>query len=260
LQRILLRIIQHKADRMKYVVHDDLKLNYSRHPVLDMGLGFPIFPGRRGSQAPCQARGDDSNLSLFALVGVALAALLTGCATSSKNEIKSQQTLSAPGVEKPTERVPTDIRRLTILVRDMETSLKLYRDVLGLKVNYDAPLTTSGVALPAGVPGNKVRLVLLNSNDAWVGWIGLMQYIDPPLAGPEPYPKRLGAGAPVLVTNTDDAQMRCAMAKSVPGVTFTAEARLQVYPGRNGGPPIRVMGCNFFDPDGLLIELNQILK
>jgi catechol 2,3-dioxygenase-like lactoylglutathione lyase family enzyme len=162
-------------------------------------------------------------------------------------------------VEVPAERVPTDIRRLTILVRDIEASLRLYRDVMGLRVNYDAEITVSGVALPAGVPGNKTRLVLLNGNDPWIGWIGLMQYTDPPLPDPGPYPKRLGPGGHVLVTNTDDAEKRCAMAKAVPGVTMTAEARLQTYEGRNGGPPIRVMGCNFFDPDGTFIELNQIL-
>ena len=50
------------------------------------------------------------------------------------------------------------------------------------------------------------------------------------------------------------------MAKAVPGVTFTAEVREQRYPGRNGGPEIVVMGCNFFDPDGLLIEMNQIVS
>lgn len=170
------------------------------------------------------------------------------------------QTPKAAGVEAPAERVPTDIRRLTILVRDMERSLKLYRDVLGLKVNYDANIKVSGVALPAGVPGNMTRLVLLNGNDPWIGWIGLMQYTDPPLPGSdEPYPMRLGPGGHVLVTNTDDAVKRCAMAKKVPGVQFTAEARLQTYEGRNGGPAIRVMGCNFFDPDGTFIELNQIL-
>jgi catechol 2,3-dioxygenase-like lactoylglutathione lyase family enzyme len=166
----------------------------------------------------------------------------------------------AAGVEVPSERVPTDIRRLTILVRDMERSLALYRDVLGLKVNYDAEIIVSGVALPAGVPGNRTRLVLLNGNDPWIGWIGLMQYVDPPLpdAGQD-FPKRLGAGGHVLVTNTDDAEKRCAMAKAVPGVHFTADARLQTYEGRGGGVPIRVMGCNFFDPDGTFIELNQIL-
>jgi catechol 2,3-dioxygenase-like lactoylglutathione lyase family enzyme len=166
----------------------------------------------------------------------------------------------AAGVEAPAERVPTDIRRLTILVRDMERSLRLYRDVLGLRINYDAEITVSGVALPAGVPGNKTRLVLLNGNDPWIGWIGLMQYTDPPLPDTGPYPTRLGAGGHVLVTNTDDAEKRCAMVKAVPGVTMTAEARLQTYEGRNGGPPIRVMGCNFFDPDGTFIELNQILS
>ncbi|WP_448581156.1 VOC family protein [Thermaurantiacus sp.] len=166
----------------------------------------------------------------------------------------------AAGVEAPAERVPTDIRRLTILVRDIEHSLKLYRDVLGLRINYDSEIRVSGIALPAGVPGNMTRLVLLNGNDPWIGWIGLMQFTDPPLPDPGPYPTRLGLGGHVLVANTDDARTRCAMAKAVPGVRMTAEPRLQIYAGRNGGPPIRVLGCNFFDPDGTFIELNQILK
>ena len=165
-----------------------------------------------------------------------------------------------PGLTTPTAHLPTDVRRATIIVRDMETSLRLYRDVVGMQVNYDTVVETSGVALPAGTPGAKARLVLLNANDPFVGWIGLMQWTDPPLPDPGPYPKRMGPGGVVIVMNTDDVEGRCAAAKKVPGVTFTAEPRLQVYPGRNGGPPIRVMGCNFFDPDGILIEMNQILK
>jgi catechol 2,3-dioxygenase-like lactoylglutathione lyase family enzyme len=166
----------------------------------------------------------------------------------------------SPGVAAPAVRLPTDVRRATIIVRDMEASLRLYRDVIGLKVNYDTVVETSGVALPAGKPGAKARLVLLNANDPWVGWIGLMQWTDPPLADPGPHAKRMGPGGVVIVLNTDDVPGRCTAAKLVPGVTFTAEARLQEYPGRGGGPPIRVMGCNFFDPDGILIEMNQILK
>lgn len=166
----------------------------------------------------------------------------------------------AAGVTAPKTPLPTDVRRLTILVRDLDKSLKLYRDVIGLAVNYDQRLTVSGVALPAGVPGNKVRLVLLNGNDPFIGWIGLMQYFDPPLPATDPYPKRLEAGGHVLILNTDDATRRCALAKSVPGVTFTAEPRTQTYPGRDGRPPINVIGCNFFDPDGTLVELNQIVE
>ncbi|MEE4537136.1 MAG: VOC family protein [Erythrobacter sp.] len=164
----------------------------------------------------------------------------------------------AAGVEAPVERLPTDVRRTTIIVRDIEKSLALYQDVIGLEVNYDTTVTTSGVALPAGEPGATARLVLLNANDPWVGWIGLMEWIEPEIPAGD-YPRRMGPGDVVIILNTDDVEGRCEAAKAVPGVTFTAEARLQVYPGRDGGEDIRVMGCNFFDPDGILIELNQIL-
>ena len=196
----------------------------------------------------------------LAMLGAA--SLLSGCVIAVGNEgapVAAAATApSAAGVDAPAERLPTDVRRATIIVRDMETSLKLYRDVIGLQVNYDTTVTTSGVALPAGEPGATARLVLLNANDPWVGWVGLMEWVDPAIPAGE-YPKRMGPGDVVLVLNTDDVPGRCEAAKAVPGVTFTAEARLQTYPGRGGGPDIRVMGCNFFDPDGILIELNQIL-
>ena len=192
----------------------------------------------------------------IAPAALALALALSACATAAPPRAAT----SSPGVAAPATRLPTDVRRTTIIVRSMENSLKLYRDVVGMKVNYDTVVETSGVALPAGAPGARARLVLLNANDPFIGWIGLMEWLDPPLADPGPYPNRLGPGGVVIVMNTDDVAGRCAAAKAVPGVTFTAEPRLQVYPGRDGGPPIREIGCNFFDPDGILIELNQLLK
>ena len=183
---------------------------------------------------------------------------LAACSTSG--DPRPQIASSSPGVEKPAESLPTDIRRVTMIVRDMENSLKLYRDVMGLKVNYDAVLPMSGVALPAGQPGAKARLVLLNGNDPFIGWIGLMEWLDPKLPDPGPYPTRMGIGGHVIVTNSEDIDRRCTEAAKVPGVTVTAQPRAQQYPGRNGAPPINVRGCNFFDPDGTLIELNQLLK
>lgn len=183
---------------------------------------------------------------------------LAACSTSGDPHL--QMASSSPGVGKPAETLPTDIRRVTMIVRDMENSLKLYRDVMGLKVNYDAILPTSGVALPAGPPGAKARLVLLNGNDPFIGWIGLMEWVDPKLPDPGPYPTRMGIGGHVIVTNTEDIDRRCAEAATIPGVMVTAQPRAQQYPGRNGAPPINVRGCNFFDPDGTLIELNQLLK
>jgi len=194
----------------------------------------------------------------------AAALTLAGCATDGDPDIAGvngppSTEPSAAGVDAPDDRLPTDVRRTTIIVRDIEKSLALYRDVIGLQINYDTTVTTSGVALPAGEPGATARLVLLNANDAWVGWIGLMEWINPAIPANE-YSTRMGPGDVVIILNTDDVETRCEAAKSVPGVTFTAEPRLQVYPGRDGGPDIRVMGCNFFDPDGILIELNQILE
>ena len=166
---------------------------------------------------------------------------------------------ASPGVTAPTVRLPTDVRRTTIIVRSMANSLKLYRDVIGMKVNYDTVVETSGVALPAGVPGAKARLVLLNANDPFVGWIGLMEWIDPAIPAVA-YPRRMGPGGVVIVMNTDDVDGRCTAAAGVPGVTMTSPPRMQEYPGRNGAPPIKVRGCNFFDPDGVLIEMNQLLR
>ncbi|HSJ78261.1 MAG TPA: VOC family protein, partial [Erythrobacter sp.] len=104
------------------------------------------------------------------VIGLAsAAALLAGCSVNIGNA--SPQVAAAPaspGVATPKERLPTDVRRATIIVRDMEKSLALYRDVIGLQVNYDTTVETSGVALPAGEPGATARLVLLNANDPWV--------------------------------------------------------------------------------------------
>lgn len=191
--------------------------------------------------------------------GVLILLAALGMAACSASREGPRLATASPGVERPAALLPTDIRRVTMIVRDMENSLKLYRDVMGLKVNYDAVLPMSGVALPAGEPGAKARLVLLNGNDAFIGWIGLMEWIEPRLPDPGPYPRRMGIGGHVIVTQTADVDRRCSEAARIPGVQMTAPPRDQSYPGRNGAPPIKVRGCNFFDPDGTLIELNQLI-
>lgn len=189
--------------------------------------------------------------------------LLGSCAVSTSTPgMEAPSALpsrASPGVATPAQRIPTDVRRVTMIVRSIDNSLGLYRDVLGLAVNYDATVTMSGVALPAGPPNAKARLVLLNGNDPFIGWIGLMEWLEPRLPDPGAYPKRMGIGGHVIIVNTDDVAGRCAAAARVPNVTVTAQPRLQTYPGRNGGPDIKVMGCNVFDPDGTLVEINQLL-
>jgi catechol 2,3-dioxygenase-like lactoylglutathione lyase family enzyme len=160
----------------------------------------------------------------------------------------------------PAERVPIDIRRTTIVVRDMEASLRLYRDVLGMKVNYDAPMDVSGPAFTQNGPPRPIRLVLLNANDPWIGWIGLIQYTDRPQSPRRRVPRVLGPGSHILVTAVADAQEVCTRAAGVPGVNMVVAPKVSEYPPRVAGdPPIRVLGCQFFDPDGAYLELNQRL-
>ncbi|WP_298468701.1 VOC family protein [uncultured Erythrobacter sp.] len=200
------------------------------------------------------------------IIGIVLAtALIAGCGgaatTASTEDEGSSQTANRAmeGVEIEA-RLPTDVRRVSIVVRDMEKSLEFYRDALGMEINYDTVVELSGVNLPVGEPGSKARLILLNGNDPYMGWVGLLHPFEPPLEGvDEPYATRLAPGTAFMVVNTDDAEKACEAAAKIDGVTMTGPTRLQVYPGRDGRPDINVRGCNVFDPNGVAVEINQLL-
>jgi len=195
---------------------------------------------------------------LASLVTVFLA--LTAC--QSDQDLKAVPSTVKPDVMAPDvneQDLPVDFRRLSLIVEDIDESLKLYRDVLEFKVNYDAEVTMSGVALPAGEPGAKARLVLISSNDSWVGWIGMLQWLDPKLPPREDKFARMGIGDPIVVFNTEKVDEHCEQAAALPGIKVTAEASNTVYPARAGGKPITVRTCYLFDRDGYFIELNKVL-
>lgn len=182
--------------------------------------------------------------------------LITGCAVQSTMPAETTATVEAP--QAAVQSFPTDLRRVSLIVDDIDESLKLYRDVLEFEVNYDAEVTMSGVALPAGEPGARARLVLISSNDSWVGWIGLLQWIDPPLERNHA-PERMGIGDAILVFNTEKVDEHCDAAAKVPGIKVTAEASNTTYPARGEGEPIVVRTCYLFDRDGYFMELNKVL-
>lgn len=196
------------------------------------------------------------------LSGVAMLSLVACGAgePTAETDIVDQEpgsTVSAPDAQ--SQAYPTDLRRTSLIVSDIDESLKLYRDVLGFTVNYDTDVTMSGIALPAGEPGAKARLVLLSSNDSWVGWIGLLQWLDPVLAEPETPRRRMGIGDAVLVFNTENVDQHCDAAAALPGIHMTMPASNTTYPARSGGDPIVVRTCYLFDRDGYFMELNKVL-
>jgi catechol 2,3-dioxygenase-like lactoylglutathione lyase family enzyme len=154
------------------------------------------------------------------------------------------------------ERIPVDLRRTTLVVRDIERSLALYRDALGLRVIYDQQIGAGTDADGKPTPAT-VRLVLLRANDTFIGALGLMQRLD--AAPPERRPNaRALAGQPILVFNAGDLDTRWAKVRSVPGVEVQTEPKRIEYPAPGGGV-IPVMFSAVYDPDGFFIEVNQLL-
>ena len=154
------------------------------------------------------------------------------------------------------ERLPIDIRRTTLLVRDIDKSLPLYRDALGLKVVYDQKIG-GGTDKDGRVTPPTVRLVLLRANDTFIGALGLMQRLNV-LAPPVAENKKPQAGGMIMVINAKDLEERFPKISKVAGVTVaTAPERIE-YPAPGGGV-IPVLFSAIYDPDGFFIEINKIL-
>ena len=157
-------------------------------------------------------------------------------------------------------KVPTDFRRVTMLVNEIETPLHIYRDILGMEVYYDQEIVVSGVGLPAGKPDSRTRLVILQCNDPYIGMLGILQYTDPPLPEPPPRPEpnRVQVGEVVFVMHNEDVPAAFERLRRVEGVEIVSEPHVSEYP-KDDGSVFRVLGCSFFDPNGYFVELNQFV-
>jgi catechol 2,3-dioxygenase-like lactoylglutathione lyase family enzyme len=153
----------------------------------------------------------------------------------------------------PGPKSPVDVRRATLLVRDMEKSLAFWRDGLGLTVVYNQ--TIGDPKNPEG----QVHLCLLRANDDFVGLIGLMQRMGLKHPKPVTYEKATPPGV-IIVLNAQDLEERVEKVRKVPGVRFETEPHLIEYPGPDAkSPKIPVMVTTVWDPDGYYVEVNKIL-
>lgn len=155
------------------------------------------------------------------------------------------------------EKIPVDIRRTTLVVRDIEKSLPLYRDALGLKVVYDQQIG-GGTDKDGKVTPPTIRLVLLRANDVFIGAIGLMQRLNQPMAPPVTEFKRPNAGGMIMVINAKDLEERWPKIKATPHIKIDTEPYRIEYPGPNG-TKIPVLFSSVYDADGNFIEINKLL-
>lgn len=174
------------------------------------------------------------------------------CATHSK------ETAPPPVVEAP--RNPIDLRRTTLVVRDVETSLAFYRDALGMTVEYDQTLTSPGLTTRAKSDGvNRSRLVLLKANDDYIGMLGLWQFLDQTkFDRRDPDAADFTPGEIVLVFNAANQEDVFARAAAVKGVRVVSAPGLRKYPSPAGD--IEVLVSMLVDPDGHTVELNKVIR
>jgi catechol 2,3-dioxygenase-like lactoylglutathione lyase family enzyme len=157
------------------------------------------------------------------------------------------------------EHIPVDVRRTTLIVRDVDRSLAFYRDALGLKLVYDQMIVRPGRAEDPPGTERKMRLALLRANDSFVGVVGLLEYTSPRLPDPPLVQARPGIGEVILVINAQDLDQRFERVRATPGVHVASEPQLTQYPSPDGKGTIPVRVSAVWDPDGYFIELNQLL-
>jgi hypothetical protein len=103
-------------------------------------------------------------------------------------------------------------------------------------------------------------LVMLKCKDDFIGMLGILQYIDPPLPDPppRPVPNRVQVGESVYVLHHEDVKGAFEQLKDVPGLEMVCDPVISEYPKPDGGV-FRVLGISFFDPNGYFVEVNQFV-
>ena len=68
-------------------------------------------------------------------------------------------------------------------------------------------------------------------------------------------------GTPLTVENVDDPSPAAGQVViNAPGVEIISKPKLTEYPGYGGKGKIRVLVSKFYDADGYILEVNQILS
>lgn len=182
--------------------------------------------------------------------------LLLGCVTLPAPVLSSDGSPLAEAAE-----LPLVFRRTTLIVRDIGDSLALYRDAMGMEVIYDEEISRPH---PFEEREQQLRLIFLKASHDHVGVIGLIDYeygYPEHPAHDKPVAKEgFTPGNAVLIFNTTELESRWPSIESAPGVEIISAPKVTQYPGYGGQGTVEVLVSKFYDADGYLIELNQILS
>lgn len=194
------------------------------------------------------------------ILGILVSLLLVGCAQlGAMNTFGNNRAERSDDLQTEPARNPLDFRRTSLIVKDMEASLALYRDSLGMTVVYDQELSSPGLSKRYKADGvNRSRLVLMQANDSFIGMIGLWQFLDQTERDKAMHDGvDFTPGEIIMVFNTTELAETFALAEAAPGVKVISEPKERHYPSEAGD--IKVMVSMLSDNDGHILELNQML-
>ncbi|WP_439534442.1 VOC family protein [Polymorphobacter sp.] len=149
------------------------------------------------------------------------------------------------------EKVST-LARATIFVRNQAESLKLYRDILGLKPHIDNLVEGEAINTIQGTKGVSLKAAILQSGDSISGNLGIYEIINGPPAAPMTDTRtsvRTGDYAVVFYTDQLDALSDKIIKAgyrivSPPIILFTDPKKTK-----------QSREMLFFDADGMLVNL-----
>ena len=145
------------------------------------------------------------------------------------------------------------LARATIFVSDIDRSLRLYRDLLGLEVMFDHHWHGARINTILGRRGIELRAVVMMAGDSAVGNLGLYQLIGPkPEDRERPVPTggaRTGDCALVFPTNDIEG-----LSLRIEGAGYAIVSPIMCLVER---PEAVIQGAEmmFRDDDGILVNL-----
>jgi catechol 2,3-dioxygenase-like lactoylglutathione lyase family enzyme len=155
------------------------------------------------------------------------------------------------------------VKRVTLWVRDVEASLRVYRDALGLVVIEDKALAGPSIARMVGLSQASLRIVHLAAPGMDHGWVGLYGISDTQPAALQALPRPDGFprfGQATIVLTVEDMPSIVARLRATAGVQFVTEPT--EYRKATSGdvtPPGLYREVIFFDTDGIPVSLIEFV-
>lgn len=191
----------------------------------------------------------------LALMTVTPTLAQTPADTEVRSLLSTAPTAARPPPAFPPGQALAPMARATIFVRDIDVSLKLYRDILGLKPMFDNYWKGKGINKIMGTEGKELRATVLMAGDSGVGNIGIYQlYKEGGRRPPKPArgtDTRIGDVAVVFPTNDIWVMTKKIQAAGYemisPPVTLIERPNMKQ----------QALEMMFRDADGILVNLVQ---